>query len=263
MKTQKILTDKHDALLQTGRTILERCTQYPTVTVLVPRFADLIVLMQTAVAQIDAAVVAKQSSRSTKDVTKQKNDGIADLIAFMDELAIIAVDIANYKKNADWTTRAEKALKKNVKDNSEEGILLVAREFALFLRSIGAETLTYFGIEEAEVVEIETKVKDINDWRVRKDLAIDQKSLDNKAVVDLFDKLENIKTQMDNLSGRFVTKSPEFFAAYDKATYVNQKVGAKSNRTKKDTPSVEGNTVSNGAIKTSASADTVETKRNI
>ena len=240
MKVQKILTEKQDAMLRTCRTILKRCLEFAIAMGLIPRFGELAQEMTILIEKINAAIAAKQTSRSTKEVTKQKNDNLANLMSSLDELGSLAVGIADHKKNTDWLAKAEKALKKNTKNDSEEGVLLVASEFSKFLRTIDAKTLAHFGVDEAEIKDIDTQVENIHDWRVRKDLATDQKVLDNKVVSDLFDQLETLKGQMDTLSVRFKTKSPDFFAVYDKAKNINQKAGAKQGRVRKEAKPKDG-----------------------
>ncbi len=256
MSNVKILTIQQDALLRTVRTIALRCEQNQESVAKVPRFNELVTVLNETIAKIDAAIEAKQESRSTKSVTKQKNEAVTDLIAYVDELATITVTIANNKKNNDWLAKAEKALKKNLKDNSEEGIQLIAREFYRLLQSIDAETLAHYGIDADEVESVDVKIKETVNWRLRKDMATDQKVLDNKTVSQLFAELDAIKSEMDNLSSRFKTKAPDFMAIYDKAQTINQKAGAKQGRSKKDTTAPQGNADTNGEIKSTASNNT-------
>ena len=262
MNNQKILTDKQDALLQTSRLILQRCAQNEVSIATVPRFVELKNDMAVMVDQIDVATEAKESSRSTKDITKQKNTSVADLINYLDELAIIATGIADDKKNNDWSAKAEKALKKNTKTATEEGLVLIARQFSRFLKTIDTEILTHYGIDNDEVLAIDTKIIDINDWRSRKGMATDQKVLDNRTVAELFTKLEEIKGKMDILSARFKTKAPEFLTVYEKAQTISLKAGAKQGRGKKDTTTTDGIAATNGEVKTTESNSMTNTSEN-
>lgn len=111
MAVIKILSDKQESLLRTCRNMLERCSQNTTETAKVPRFAELVTEMAQLVADIDAAMVAKQTSRNTTKVTEQKNQYVANLVVTLDELSRLAETIGIEKIMKYGVIMLKKALK--------------------------------------------------------------------------------------------------------------------------------------------------------
>ena len=234
MAVSNVITGPQDGLLQASRTIGERCSQFPEVIATIPRFAELSSGLQALITRIDAAVIAKQTSRHTSNVTNEKNGRLATLIDALHGVAVVIVDMAAEEKNKDWDATAKRALKTKMKPASEEGQLAIANEFVAFLKTIDAKLLTHYGIDAVEIAGLDQQIKDIAAWRLKKEVIIDQKSLDNGTLASLFQQLKEEKEKMNRLSERFATKAPEFYAIYQKAQTVNLKSGNKATRAKKE-----------------------------
>jgi hypothetical protein len=279
MAVLNVITGPQDGVLKASRTMDERCTQFAGVIVAVPRFGELSAQMKGLIGQIDAAIIAKQASRHTTHVTTEKNARILTFIDDLDDVANVVVDMADEAKNLDWQTIATRSLKTKTKSMSEEGLLAVASEFANFLKALDSKALTRYGIEASEVASIEAQITDIKVWRLKKEVTADQKSLDNDTLASLFKNLKDVKAKMERLSRRFARKSPDFYAAFQKAAVVALRTGSKIVRVKKEptadvavaTPAVKGrrpkvhkvpaspvaNNVSNGSNPTSAAVTTI------
>lgn len=267
MAVLQVITGPQDGLLKSSRTSIERCNQFLTITQTVPRFLELSGQVSALIAQIDAAIVAKQSSRFTANVTNEKNSRIATFIEALNTTATIVIDLAIENKNKIWEDTAKRAVKNKTKSMSEEGLMAMGTEFINMLRTIDVASLNHFGIDDDEIVALEDQIKDVNAWRLRKEVTVDQKALDNELLASLFQSLKSEKEKMDRLSERFVNKSPEFYAAYQKASAIDLKTGSKTTRAKKDptllpktkTKKSKGNSATNGNNPTEASSNTVLT----
>ena len=234
MAVIKILSDKQESLLRTCRNMLERCSQNTTETAKVPRFAELVTEMAQLVADIDAAMVAKQTSRDTTKVTEQKNQYVANLVVTLDELSRLAETIGIEKNNEIWRNNAEKGFRRSTKGISNETLVMVAREFIQFLKSIEEETLAHYGITAVEISEVEKDIQNIKDWRTKKEVAIGQKILDISSLATLLNQLDKIKSKMEIIGLRFAKLAPDFYSIYAKALVLNAKSGVKTARIKKD-----------------------------
>lgn len=234
MAVTKILSEKQESLLRTCRNMLEPCSQKTIETAKVPRFAELVTEMAQLVADIDAAMVAKQTSRDTSKVTEQKNNYVANLVVALDELSRIAETIGTEKNNEIWCNNANKAFRRTTKRVSDETLVMVAREFIQFLKSIDEETLTHYGITADEISEVEKNIQNIKDWRMKKEVAMDQKTLHTTSVATLLNKLDKTKSKMDIIGLRFAKLAPDFYSIYAKSLVINAKAGVKTVRTKKD-----------------------------
>ena len=255
MKKEKILTEKQESLLKTCRTVLERCLQNKDDVAKIPRFAELVQSLNAIVVDIDTALAAKESSRDTKTITKLKNDSVDDLIIAVDKLAKVAGLIAKDKHNDEWVSKAKKGLKKHTFKTSPHNLLAMAQGFADFLTAIDADTRTYYGIDADDIADIESYRTQAKNLNLKKELAADQKTLDNQMVATLFDKLTELKLDMDTLSERFEKKAPTFFAVYQTAKIIPIKTGIRGQRAKKETPNAKGNTGIAGSNHLSASND--------
>ncbi len=234
MPVLNVITGPQDGLLQASRTIVERCSQFPEVIATIPRFAELASGLQSLITRIDAAIIAKQTSRHTSNVTNEKNGRIATLIEALHGVAVVIIDMAAEEKNKDWDATANRALRTKMKPASEEGQLAIANEFVAFLKTIDDKLLTHYGIDAVEIAGLDQQIKDIAAWRLKKEVIIDQKSLDNGTLASLFQQLKDEKEKMNRLSERFATKAPEFYAMYQKAQTVNLKSGKKATLVKKE-----------------------------
>jgi hypothetical protein len=125
MAVLNVITGPQSGLLQASRTIGERCSQFPEVIAMIPRFAELASGLQSIITRIDAAVIAKQTSRHTSGVTNEKNGRLATLIDALHGVAVVVIDMAAEEKNKDWETTAKRALKTKTKSASEEGQLAI------------------------------------------------------------------------------------------------------------------------------------------
>jgi hypothetical protein len=240
MAVLNVINGPQDGLLKAARTMGERCIQYTEVVATVPRFQELAKGLNALIGRIDTAIMAKQSSRHTGNVTTEKNSRILNFMASLDDLANVIVDMAVEEKNSDWQNIATRALKSKTKAMSEEGLMAVASEFVAFLKTIGPKLMAHYGVEAAEITVMEEQIAEIKTLRVKKEVTVDQKSLDNNTLAGLFRELKNEKAKMERLSNRFAQKAPEFFAAFQKASVVTLKLGVKMARTKKDmTPEEE------------------------
>jgi hypothetical protein len=234
MATLNVLTGPQDAALTSSRTMRQRCIQYPEAVATMPRFQSLSIRLDNVIVRIDAAVIAKQSSRHTKNVTDEKNNRITAFMGDLDGLAILTSDMANEQNNSDWQTKAERALKTKTKSLSEEGLLAVGTEFMSFVKTVDAKLLADYGIDAAEIADMEAQIEDVKAWRVKKEVIVDQKTLDNSNLANLFKELKDVKATMERLSFRFAKSHPEFYAAFQKASEENLKLGVKTTKTEKE-----------------------------
>ena len=234
MANLNVITGPQDALLTSARTINVRCTEFADVVKTNPRFEELAVGFNGLIVRIETAMVAKQSSRHTKNVTNEKNSRIVTFTDDLDNLAIIIADMAYEEKNSDWQTRATRAFKVKTKSLSEESLMSVSTEFIAFVRTIDKKMLTHYGVDDAEITDMETQIVDIKSWRLKKEVTVDQKSLDNATLAGLFKQLKVQKVKMEKVATRFIKKNPEFYAAFQKAAAVTLKLGVKTAKAEKE-----------------------------
>jgi hypothetical protein len=128
--------------------------------------------------------------------------------------------------------------------------------------------LRHYGIDATEIAGLDQQIKDIAAWRLKKEVIVDQKSLDNNTLALLFQQLKDEKEKMDRLSSRFTTKAPEFYAVYQKAQTVSTKSGSKTTRAKKEKAPAQPQTViakgkKGAAKKKSRTNGTIATTTNI
>ncbi len=234
MAVLNVLTGPQDAILKAARTMDERCTTFADVVGTIPRFKELAVHFNGLIARIDAAIMAKQSSRYTTNVTSEKNNRILAFLNDLDGLAMVVADMATEEKKVDWETTANRALKTKTKTLSEEGLIVVATEFVAVVKTIEQKLLDHYGIDAEELTSVEQEIADIKALRVKKEVTVDQKSLDNSTLANLFKELKDQKAKMVRLSSRFVKKSPEFYAAFQKAAEETLKLGVKTTKAEKE-----------------------------
>jgi hypothetical protein len=234
MAVFNVISGPQDALLKASRTMCERCNQYADVVASVPRFQELYVGMGSIIVKIDAAILSKQTSRHTTNVTSEKNNRITTFISSLDALAVVLVDMGVEEKNSDWQNVAARAIKTKTKSLSEEGLMATSMEFVAFLKTIDAKRLLHYGIDAAEISDMEAQIAEIKALRLKKEVTIDQKTLDNTTLATLFVELKDEKAKMERLSNRFAQKAPEFYTAFQKATVVTVKLGIKSALTRKE-----------------------------
>ena len=137
MAVSNVITGPQNGLLQASRTIGERCSQFPEVIATIPRFAELSGGLQSLITRIDAAVIAKQTSRHTSNVTNEKNGRLATLIDALHGVAVVIIDMAAEEKNSDWDTTAKRALKTNIKPSEVEDEIKKIKE-AIILKKLTA-----------------------------------------------------------------------------------------------------------------------------
>jgi hypothetical protein len=228
MAILNVISGPQDGLLKAARTMSERCTQFTEVVASVPRFQELVTGLVDLIARIDAAILAKQSSRFTSNITAVKNNSIASFADELDDLATVILDLTTESNNSDGQSLATRAMRTKTKYLSEEGLLTVAVEFMAFVKTIEPKLLQFHGVDAEEVQSLDVQISDIKTLRVKKEVTVDQKTLDNASVANLFFELKGHKAKMELLSNRFSKKSPEFFAAFQKATVVTLKLGIKT-----------------------------------
>jgi hypothetical protein len=234
MAVVNVLSGPQDALLKASRTMDERCITYSEVVGTNPRFKQLSVNFGGLIVRIDAAIMAKQSSRHTTNVTSEKNNRISTFVGDLDSLAMVVVDMAAEEKKSDWATMANRALKTKTKGLSEEGLMAVSVEFIALVKTIEPKLLDHYAIDTEEIAAMEQEIADIKALRLKKEVTVDQKSLDNTTLANLFKALKEQKTKMVRLSERFAKKSPEFYAAFQKASEETLKLGVKTAKTEKE-----------------------------
>jgi hypothetical protein len=98
---------------------------------------------------------------------------------------------------------------------------------------VDTDTLTKYGINEAEVQTLMDKIADISHWGIKKEVAMDQKQLDNQSLTKLFEQLTETKDKMDILSDRFKKIESPFYLVYQAVRVIPMKVGTKIVRSKK------------------------------
>jgi hypothetical protein len=191
------------------------CETYKTDIVKVQRFSDAATILAAVVPKINIAERIKNTNQDTKSITEEKNQLLKALILKSDGLGVVLRSSDDFK-DAESEAQLQKMFKTKLRKFSQELAVDTMMSFFTFLAKQDAKVLAKDAITFEEIAQMQTECASIRDFSKKKGAAVQQK-IDNQAsLVTLFEELDAAMTLMINLSSRFISIAPVFYAAFNK-----------------------------------------------
>lgn len=184
-------------------------------------FAEGIVDLKVIVSEIDEKSVSQNKDLS--GITVEKNYYLTNC---KELLNIFSGALSTYA-----TKKADKVLlklvdysKAKINKYDQQDLVKVCRAVLAEVHKLPAGELASAGITAEDIAEFETSTNCLDDKKdTRKGAIIEQKS-DNKQILQLFDKAQELKVNvLDRLAPQFERKHPVFYSKYKDAATVHYK----------------------------------------
>ena len=217
MAAAKIISRVQENQLMASRVVLKRCEEFQADIQQVPYFMVLVAQLTNVIAEIFQASKIKSASQSTRAITAKKNAQLRTLKESLDELGCQANLIAEEENIPAAKLQSEAVVKKIINNLSQEALFLAGTGFAEFMLTLSPKILAKYAITVEELTELKVLSEGLSSSKVNKEVAGDQKVIDNKSLGELFNKMKEIKLRMNISAKRFIKLSPAFYDAYVRA----------------------------------------------
>jgi hypothetical protein len=213
--TATTLNAEQQAALAKAEKMNSCCETYKTDVAKVQRFSDAAAISAAVVPKINIAERIKNTIQDTKSITEEKNQLLEALILKADGLGTVLRSSEDFK-NAESEAQLQKMFKTKLRKSSQELAVDTMMSFFTFLAKQDAKVLAKDAITFEEITQMQAECASIRDFSKKKETA-DQQKMGNQAnLVALFEELDAAMTLMINLSSRFISIAPVFYAAFNK-----------------------------------------------
>lgn len=209
------LNAEQEASLAKAEKINSCCETYKTDVVKVQSFSNLSITLAATIPKINIAERIRTANRDTKAITEEKNQKLEALIIKADGLGT-ALRASDDFKDSESDAHLQKMYKGKLRQTSQDLAMDNMANFFTFLAKADAKILAKDAITSEEIAELQAEYAEIRNFSKRKETTGKQKSENQAALIALFDELNTTIDNMINLSSRFASTAPNFYAALNK-----------------------------------------------
>jgi hypothetical protein len=225
------MNDRQNAKLNMYQKALDVCDEYKEEYAGIPALVNAVNGLKTRVSEIKS-VTQQQTATVPKGATKDKSDVI-------DRVVELALKVANpiyvyaFDKSDNRLLQKVNVNKSMFYRNHDQATLTLAK-IILAEANIHSAALTDYGINNADIAELETAISQLESLITAPSGVIGERKMYTSNLRELFVAADSIiYDKLDKLIGLFKSSSPEFFALYSNARNVVN-TAARKRKDKKD-----------------------------